>query len=139
MMYCEVLEREYSDIRYSAAHHFTVDTYAIQHPGNEQDMRALNSVNIHLASLYMIFERNLSVSAAALFKSKYAQYYKLTNIFEWLPPPDSAAELTIFDVWNNSTPELHFQLSKKWAHAGWMQWARHHQQVERLVNRFLAN
>ena len=138
IMYGEVLEREYSDVRYSRAHHFTVDAFAIQHPGNQSDIRAVNSVNIHLASLYMIFERGLNVSEAAVFKNNYAQHHKGNDIFEWLHPPESSSELTIFDIWNNEKPELHAGLSEKWARSVWHQWAPHHKHVEQLVNRFLA-
>ncbi|MEM8970201.1 MAG: DUF5946 family protein, partial [Bacteroidota bacterium] len=62
MMFTEIMEREYSDLRYWKGHQFTVDAYACQHVGKKEDKRAVNSVNIHLASLYGVFEQGLSIS-----------------------------------------------------------------------------
>ena len=55
-IYGEILAREYSNGDYWQVHRLTVDTYALQHPG-KQDSRAIQSVNVHLASLYLIFKK----------------------------------------------------------------------------------
>lgn len=89
IMFCEVMEKEYTDFMCAKAHHYTVDAYATQHVGHSSDSRAINSVNIHLASLYMLFERNLKVSDTASFKNNYSQHYKGGDIFKWLEPPIS--------------------------------------------------
>lgn len=64
-MFCEIMEREYSDLRYWKGHRFSVDAYACQHIGKNEDKRAMRSVNIHLASLYGIFEEGISLSDAS--------------------------------------------------------------------------
>jgi len=69
-MYCEVLEREYSDVRHRKAHHYTVDACAARPIGSKDDKRAKNSVNLHLASLHAIFENGLRPAEAATFKQK---------------------------------------------------------------------
>ncbi|GLR19584.1 DUF5946 family protein [Portibacter lacus] len=64
-MFNEVLEKEYSDYRFSKAHHYTVDAYAIQHPGELKNQKAVNSVGIHLVSLYFLFEKSMNLDYAA--------------------------------------------------------------------------
>lgn len=137
IMFCEVLEREYSDFNYAKAHHYTVDAYTTQHVGNENDVRAINSVNIHLASLYMMFERNLDIIDAADFKMNFSQFYKGSGDLVWLEPPISFGNLTIYELWDNNNPELHFSLAEKWAKSVWNSWEKHHQTISRLANNFL--
>lgn len=55
-VYGEILEKEYSDYRYWRAHRFTVDAYAVQHPG-ESSPPAIQSVAVHLISLYLMLEK----------------------------------------------------------------------------------
>jgi hypothetical protein len=43
-MFCEILEKEYSDFRYAHAHHFSLDAYACPYPGKETISQAANSV-----------------------------------------------------------------------------------------------
>ena len=75
-MFCEILEKEYSDFRYAPAHHFTVDAYACQHPGKENISQAVNSVGIHLSCMHMVFEKGMSLNEGGNFKNKFAQFNK---------------------------------------------------------------
>lgn len=52
----EVLEGEYGDRRYWPAHRLTVGAYAVQRPG-ESPTQAIQSVALHLISLYLSLER----------------------------------------------------------------------------------
>jgi hypothetical protein len=133
-MYTEAMEREYSDLRYWKAHQFTVDSYACQHVGKKEDKRAVNSVNIHLAALYGIFEKGLSLDQAPKLRSQFSQFYKGTDLLEWLEPPQSFGELTIYEIWNNEDVNLHFDLAKQWAKSVWEAWAHQHGQIIWLVN-----
>ncbi|WP_404369695.1 DUF5946 family protein [Sphingomonas sp. MMS24-J45] len=63
--YGEVLAREYADPAiFSASHRLTVDAYAVQHPGNPDDRRAVQSVWLHFAALDAIFGQGATPDAA---------------------------------------------------------------------------
>src|SRR5690606_31620011 len=55
--YGEVLAREYDDVLYWRVHGMTVDTYAVQHPGDGSP-QAVRSVALHLISLCAVLERH---------------------------------------------------------------------------------
>jgi hypothetical protein len=58
-LYGEILAKEYMPENYDAdLHRITVDAYAAQHPGIP-NRRAIQSVNVHLISLFAIFELGL--------------------------------------------------------------------------------
>ena len=59
-LYGEVLAKEYGEYEYfEHTHRLTVDTYAIQHPG-QPGRQSTQSVNIHLISLYSVLIKNIS-------------------------------------------------------------------------------
>ena len=132
-MFCEVMDKEFSDLRYSRAHQLTVDAYAAQHIGSQDDKRAVNSVNIHLASLYCIFELKINQAKAPNFRAEFAQFYKGKDILPILIPPKSLGELTIFEVWDNEDPNLHYGLAEKWASSVWQAWSHEHARIAKLV------
>ncbi len=53
--YGVILQHEYSDPRLLPTHRLSVDTYAIQHPG-DGSRRAIQSVGLHLARLMIQLE-----------------------------------------------------------------------------------
>ncbi len=55
-----ILAHEYADkVLFDAVHRLSVDTFALQHPGDPNDRRANQSVFLHYISLYLIFDKNL--------------------------------------------------------------------------------
>lgn len=134
-MFNEVLEREYSDLYYWKGHQFTVDAYACQHVGRADDHRAVNSVHIHLASMYGFFEAGVHLSEMSMFRSQFSQFYKGKDILEWLEPPASFGALTIFEVWDNEQADRHFDLTQRWAKSVWSAWSHQHQRIAALVEK----
>ncbi len=134
-MFGEIMAKEFSNEKYWRAHEFTVDAYALQHIGKKEDKRALNSVNIHLASLYTIFGEGKSYEHAAQYRKEFSQFYKGKDLLDWLEPPESFGQLTIFDSWNNENPDLHFEITEHWAKSVWESWAHQHDKIAYLVNR----
>lgn len=130
-MYGEVLAREYQDKKYFEIHRLTVDAYALQHPGN-QDRRAIQSVNIHLASLYLIFCQNYSSEQATKFLAEGVKNHK--SDFEYLERPLDLGSLTILDVWKTKNVEQHVHAVKNWARSVFDAWEQHHD----FIKRFLA-
>ena len=136
-MFTEVLEKEYSDFRYSKAHHYTVDAYATQHPGNLTNPKAVNSIGIHLMSLYFLFEKSMNLNSAAELKMAFAQFNKTHKIIQPLQKPEKFDGLTIFDIWNNENPEHHFKLSEIWAKNSWDTWEKERVTIEKWALNFL--
>ena len=62
-VYGQVLVRDYTDPALRDVHRLTVDSYAVQHPG-QPTPQAIQSVCVHLMSLCLIVERGLATSYA---------------------------------------------------------------------------
>src|SRR6516225_12143489 len=62
-VYGEVLAKEYGEYRYPSVHRLTVDAYSVQHPGTPS-RRAIQSVAVHLVSLYLVLDRGFSSAKA---------------------------------------------------------------------------
>ena len=138
-MFTEVLDREYSDFRYSKAHHYTVDSYAVQHPGKVTNQKAVNSVGIHLVSLYFLFEKKYDITKSAQVKMEFAQFNKENNVIQPIERPEEFKGLTVFDIWDNEAPDKHFELCKKWAEDSWDSWDNHHETIEKWADLFMKN
>lgn len=132
-MFTEIMAREFSDIRYWEGHQYTVDAYACQHIGIQEDKRAVNSVHIHLAALYGIFEEGISLHEAPVLRAQFSQYYKGKDLLQWLDPPQSFGEYTVFELWDNDDPELHFSIAENWARSVWLSWSHQHERIADLV------
>ncbi len=124
--YGEVLNREYSDIRYYRLHRLTVDAYAVQHPG-EPNPQSIQSVALHLISLYCVLERSVEPTKATSIMQRAS---KKKGHFFWLNPPDSRGDLTVAAVGSARSPGEHVDFIRSWAESAWNAWSIHHEQVE---------
>jgi hypothetical protein len=104
-----------------------VDAYAVQHPGTT-DRRAVQSVAVHLISLYFVLERGLTPTEAT-DKMRVALMDK--SRFVWLKPPPSLGEITVVDVVNITDPTEHEAIVKRWARSAWEAWGEHHDQIRK--------
>jgi hypothetical protein len=95
-VYGEVLAREYGECRYPPIHRLTVDTYSVQHPGT-LSRRSIQSVAVHLVSLYLVLECGFSLEKAT---DGIRRALKQRGQFVWLEPPSPLGNLTILDVRN---------------------------------------
>ena len=102
-----------------------VDAYAVQHPG-ATDRRAVQSVAVHLISLYFVLERGLTPTEAT-DKMRHALSDK--SRFVWLQPPPSMGEITVVNVVNVIDPAEHEALVKRWARSAWEAWSAHHARI----------
>lgn len=130
--YNEILAREFQDPAYFSVHQLSVDAYAVQHPGDPADRRAVQSVNIHLTSLYVIFELNRDFAAARGALKTLADDFK----DEFLPlSPPAAYDMTVKDVLAASMAEEHGCLVREWARSAWRAWSDHHGVARAWVQR----
>ncbi len=104
-----------------------VDAYAVQHPGTT-DRRAVQSVAVHLISLYFVLERGLTPTEAT-GKMRHALMDK--SRFVWLQPPPSMGGITVADVVNVINPAEHEAVVKRWAHSAWEAWSAHHARIRK--------
>jgi hypothetical protein len=124
-IYGEVLAREYGDYGYPPVHRLTVDAYSVQHPGTAS-RRSIQSVAVHLVSLYLVLERGFSsekVTAAMRQALCHRQQ------FVWLDPPSSLGLMSILDVRNTVDLHEHEKVVKRWANSVWRAWLPHHEKV----------
>jgi hypothetical protein len=126
-VYGEVLAREYGEYRYPAVHRLTVDTYSVQHLGIPS-RRSIQSVAVHLVSLWLILEcRFSSEKATAGIRAALGHRHE----FVWLAPPSRLGDLTILDVCNATDFVKHKAVVKRWAESVWQAWSPHHETVRR--------
>ena len=107
-----------------------VDAYAVQHPGTT-DRRAVQSVAVHLISLYFVLEHGLTPTEAT-DKMRHALLDK--SRFVWLQPPPSMGEITVVDVVNITDPIEHEVMINRWARSAWEAWSEYHDQIRKSAN-----
>ena len=131
-LYGQILAKEYGEYNYpELTHRLTVDTYAIQHPG-QPNRQSIQSVNGHLVSLYFVFVKNVSGKEAT---KKIGMILAKEPKFEWLEPPVPNGQKTVIDVLTATNQEEHEKKVREWAEDVWICWySKHGQTIEKLVN-----
>lgn len=123
-LYGTVLAREYENPAAMGVHRLTVDTYAVQHPG-QPSRRAIQSVAVHLVALHLLFERGFPPPRVTAALQRLVE----SGTFTWLPPPGSRGELTVAYVAEAGSLDEHVRRVQAWARSAWDAWAEHHPQV----------
>jgi len=124
-LYGEILAREYGDPAYRGVHRLTVDSYAVQHPG-EPSPPAIRSVAVHLMSLCLVLERDVDPDYATRALQALA---RTRERFHRLAPPPSLGAVTVADVARSSSAPEHARMVRAWAESAWSAWAAHHDTV----------
>lgn len=128
----EVLAREFQDVAYFSAHRYTTDAYTTQHPGDQSDRRAAQSVNIHLAALCALIEQGLDKSFVPHLLKTLANEHK--DKFQPLrPPAPTAYNINITDVLAASNAKAHTEIVQEWAQDVWRTWEPHHETARGFV------
>lgn len=125
-IYGEVLAKEYGNYRYWPAHRMTVDAYAAQHPGTPSP-QAIQSVAVHLISLYLKLEEGLSDDRTRKEMQRAAD--RSRECFSWLEPPGSLGDITVLDVQSARNPNEHKERVERWAKSVWEAWKPHREAV----------
>ncbi len=128
---CWSLFNQVSVLQYEIAsfdlRRMAVDAYAVQHPGTT-DRRAVQSVAVHLISLYFELERGLTPTAAT---DKMREALMDKSRFVWLPPPASLGDITVVDMVNITAAIEHEAMINRWARSAWEAWREHHDQIRK--------
>ncbi len=117
--FTSILAAEYESAAFMRTHHFTVDAYAVQHPGDGTDRRQIQSVGLHLA--------RLCVQLAAPVPSRETNdvmlgFAKHKATLKKLEPPRRFA-VTAADVAPHAGQPDHCERVTAWAAATWNDWA----------------
>ena len=135
VLYGEVLQREFSDPAYMAVHRKTVDAYAAQHPGLPEP-RTIQSVNVHLVGLHLVFDLGLKPEYVRRMLSVLA---KRKGALQWLTPPETLGEITVADVAKAENPQQHAEIVDAWGRAVWRAWTPHHPLIRDLAQSAMAS
>ena len=125
------MAKEYGEYGYpELTHRLTVDTYAIQHPG-QPSRKSIQSVNVHLISLYFIFKKGFDGRMATLKMNEVlAKDLKL----EWLEPPEPNGQITVIDIANAKGKAEHERQVRGWAENVWGHWyTRHSKKIDLIT------
>lgn len=127
-LFCDLLSDEYGEHTYPPiTHRLTVDAYACQHPGYSSK-HSIQSIAVHLISLYLILEKGVE-SRAATDAVRKALGKNLE--FSWLEPPENRGDMTILDVIEQKDPESINSVVKQWAQTVWDAWSQYHDTVKK--------
>ncbi len=113
-----LLAREYEDpALFQTVHRLTVDAYALQHPGDLADRRAVQSVWVHYAALHLAIDQRRSHRAIPAIMQRL-----VAGSFPALPDrrPDCYA-MTHADVRDGGAGR-HEELVKQWAVSTYEAW-----------------
>jgi glycine betaine/choline ABC-type transport system substrate-binding protein len=125
--YGEVLAKEYLPENYNPdVRRITADTYAVQHAGQSEERRAVQSVNGHLVSLYLKMEKSLSGEQATLALKRLLEDNRLVKQLRWLEPPSFENTLTVADVVAARDWAEHERLVRAWGRSVWEAWKAQH-------------
>ncbi|HEX6889901.1 MAG TPA: DUF5946 family protein [Chryseolinea sp.] len=134
-LFGQILVKEFGEYSYpQLTNRLTVDTYAIQHPG-QPGRQANQSVNVHLISLYLIFIRGLSADVAT---KKMEELISKIKKFDWLEPPVPNGYKTILDVLAAHNQEEHEKKVREWAEDVWNCWyLKHGEKIRQMADNYL--
>jgi hypothetical protein len=124
-LYGQILAKEYCEYNYpETIHRLTVDTYSVQHPG-QPCRQAIQSVNIHLISLYLVLIKNFNGKMAT---KTIGDILSKKPKFEWLEPPVPNGTKTVIDVLYAANIEEHEEKVMEWSKDVFNAWSKKHGQ-----------
>lgn len=137
-LYGKVLAKAYStEYRDPYSLQIAVDAFACQHPG-KPEQRAIQSVNVHLVSLYMVYERKILHKEASAAIAYALKHERAVTEFTWLEPPCFGDSLTVADVLRAKDVPEYKRIVSAWGESVWNAWkTKHFKTVELRAARLL--
>jgi len=121
-----VIAREFADPALMTVHRLSVDAWAVQHPG-DGSRRAIQSVGLHLARLWVQLDRGLTGEAANTAMLGFARRKgELAAL-----PPRSAYAMTVADVVGAEQRDAHLAAVRRWSGSVWADWSDQHAFIRR--------
>lgn len=125
-VFCDVLNKEYSDPDFMKVHRLTVDAFACQHVGDD-DPRAKQSVMVHLLALHLALDLKLKFSEIPNVMDFAIR--ELKGKFPKLDRPDFTDVMKVTDVLVAESADEHCRLVTKWAEQVWSAWHHEHARI----------
>lgn len=125
-----LLAEEYSASDLRATHRLTVDTWAVQHPGDATDRRAIQSVGLHLARLFLQLDSSRPPAETNAVMLDFSHH---KSTLKYLSPPP-AFSVTVADAAPFAGSPSHSAKVVNWAEATWSDWSTHHDYVRRWIS-----
>ena len=125
----EVLSAEYAGLVPYDIHRLSVDSYAVQHPGDGVDRRAIQSVGLHLARLYVQLETRPEPARTNRIMLGFAA--RKETLIPLTPPKKFT--LTVADIAPFAGTDKHAGRVNDWAKATWADYAAHHEYIKDWV------
>ena len=132
-LFNQMLACEYSNLALLPTHRLTVDTYAVQHPGQAKTRQQIQSVGLHLARL------SLQLTSAITPKETNEVMLDLgkhKHTLDYIDPP-LEFRMTVADVAKFSGRSQHSDKVREWAASTWEDWSYHHNYIQRWTARWL--
>lgn len=133
-LYGELLADEYGRFGMPPEHKFTVDAYAVQHPGVE-GRRSTQSVAAHLIRICLMLERGRDQHFATRLMSRATGG---AFQFPWFAMATPLGNLTVRDMLGSADSEEHVRRVRAWAEDLWAAYADHHELVRKWCDRLEA-
>ncbi|MEJ1999812.1 MAG: DUF5946 family protein [Maritimibacter sp.] len=106
-------------------HRLTVDTWAVQHPGSDNDRRAIQSVGLHLARLYVQLTAPRPPRETNAVMLDFARHKKTLIP---LTAPERFS-ITVDQVAPFAGGDQHIAKVTEWAEATWQDWSAWHDYI----------
>jgi len=127
-MFGEILAVEYSSPELMEIHRLTVDTYAVQHPG-DTSRQAIQSVGMHLARLAVQLDTSKSPdelnAVMSGFSARKAGLIHLARPYNF--------SMTIDDIAPFTGGNEHISKVREWAASAWQDWHQHHDYIHEWI------
>lgn len=128
--YGRLLAREYENpALFGAVHRLTVDAFALQHPGDANDRRAVQSVWVHYAALRLAFEHGRAHTEITRIMQTLAR----ATFAPW-PEAPKGFDMTHADV-IAAAETLHASMVRDWARCAYAAWAALSRPTDMLLER----
>lgn len=125
-----LLVAEYSSRDLKEVHRLTVDSWAVQHPGAGKERRAIQSVGLHLARLFLQLR---SPRPPAETNAVMLDFSRYKSTLKYLTPP-RVFSVTVADVALFAGSPSHAERVRFWAEATWGDWSAHHDYIRQWVS-----
>lgn len=125
-----LLVEEYSSHELKDVHRLTVDTWAVQHPGFKEERRAIQSIGLHLARLFLQLQ---SPRPPAETNAVMLDFSRHKATLKYLAPPVTFG-VTVADVAPFAGSSSHAEQVRRWAEATWRDWSAHHGYVRQWIS-----
>ena len=125
LIFGEVNARYFGNEAAASYRQLCADAFAVQHPGIATVRQAVQSVCVHLMSLYAQLELGIPSERMPIHNRPALE--QRGERYHWLTPPSFENSLTVRSMLSSDKEPL--EAAREWAQSAWSAWSEHHAQV----------